>query len=563
MRLGLVAAVALAAGCAPERPAHYRGASAPSTRAAAPETERRLLVALAEGQTPGDLERVASATFATGARVEPLFPTARSGDDPQGLATIHVVHLDGPVPGNAWDEAHALRDAGGFRRVEPDLHDTLEAPTRRAAGACLGDDGVPAPAESGWSLREMNAPAAWALEPGAEGARFGEGVRVCHVDTGWTEHVDIDTDRIDRDRQLDLVDGDTDARDPLDYRGNPGHGMATGSVLFSAGGVDAAGRATPPGYVTGVAPRATIVPIRAIRSVVQFFDSNVAAAVRYATDVGCDVVSMSLGGRAFFGLEKAIEDAVARDVIVVAAAGNCVGVVVAPALYDHALAIAATNAEHRPWRGSSRGSKVAVAAPGEDVYVARCDRPCGSATSTAEPGDGTSFATAEVAGAAALWIAFHGRGALTAAQQGATRQALFAAVLRAASDPPEEWPPSYGAGIVKLDVLLRQPLDRARRTAEARSGARDTAPLDVLSTTTGIPPGELAGLLQRSFAEDDVDVILERWGGELQYLAASRPETAGPALRGMASGGSVREREASESLTTHASSAMARAMERE
>jgi serine protease len=49
----------------------------------------------------------------------------------------------------------------------------------------------------------------------------------------------------------------------------------------------------------GVAPRADLVPIRAVESVVQFFDSDVARAVEHARLVNCHVVSMSLGGTGF------------------------------------------------------------------------------------------------------------------------------------------------------------------------------------------------------------------------------------------------------------------------
>ena len=50
-------------------------------------------------------------------------------------------------------------------------------------------------------------------------------------------------------------------------------------------------------------------------------NANVARAVQHATRAQCDVISMSLGGRAFFGLERAINDAVRRDIIVLCHGG--------------------------------------------------------------------------------------------------------------------------------------------------------------------------------------------------------------------------------------------------
>ena len=66
------------------------------------------------------------------------------------------------------------------------------------------------------------------------------------------------------------------------------------------------------------------MPIRATESVVQLFDSDVAKAVAHARKVGCHVVSMSLGGKGFFGLKDEIQRAVDRGMIVMAAAGNYV-----------------------------------------------------------------------------------------------------------------------------------------------------------------------------------------------------------------------------------------------
>ena len=80
---------------------------------------------------------------------------------------------------------------------------------------------------------------------------------------------------------------------------------------------------------------------------------------------------MSLGGRAFFGLNAAIRRAVRNQLIVTAAAGNCVGFVVAPAAYDETIAVGGTNINDSPWKGTSRGQAVDVSAPAEQVWVAR------------------------------------------------------------------------------------------------------------------------------------------------------------------------------------------------
>ncbi|MGH8626854.1 MAG: S8 family serine peptidase [Gammaproteobacteria bacterium] len=57
--------------------------------------------------------------------------------------------------------------------------------------------------------------------------------------------------------------------------------------------------------------------------------------LEWAARVDCDVISISLGGPGFFGLKAAIDNAVRQGAIVVAAAGNCVRLVVAGALRQH------------------------------------------------------------------------------------------------------------------------------------------------------------------------------------------------------------------------------------
>ena len=180
-----------------------------------------------------------------------------------------------------------------------------------------------------------------------------------------------------------MIDDDANARDPLRRAffavlDSPGHGTSTGSVI--------AGRER--GEISGVAPGATLVPFRAIKSVVQVLDGDVARAVNLARERGCDIISMSLGGRGFIGLQEAIRAAVADGLIVMAAAGNKVSFVVAPASYPECLAVAATNCDSEPWPDSSRGAAVDISAPGESVWAARVE------LDTTPPGFVVSAATA-------------------------------------------------------------------------------------------------------------------------------------------------------------------------
>ena len=507
-------------------------APAPNVPAPAkqPAYTQGYIVELAPGQTQAELRAAAESVFGNVVSIEPLFPDVAVADDPEGLSLIHRVRVADPREGKAWDTAYALRERGEFVQVEPDSEDTLvEAQKRAAVAACFGDEGVPAPSDPAWSLdaKHMAVIAARKLVPPPGGKALGEGVRICHPDSGWTDHVDLDSGRIDRAASLNLMEPGSDAHDPLGYNGNPGHGTKTGSVLISDGGFGANGGTTAPGKVTGLAPKATLVPIRTFNSVVRVLDSNTARAVRHATKAQCDVISMSLGGRAFFGLERAINDAVRHDIIVVNAAGNCIGMVVAPASYDNAIAVGATNVDNKPWKGSSKGRAVDISAPGEDVYVA--DAVAGAMGTQSSPGNGTSFATAAVAGAAADWIAFHGRDRIKAAQGSLTRRDLFVQAMQASARVPPGWDSSrYGAGILNLDRLLRQPLGSPR--TQLRAPPKDDT-VSVLSRTLDRDPGELrAGLSRLLHQPADLDAELDRFGAELLDLAMRDPDAFQRAL---------------------------------
>ncbi len=501
------------------------------TPPAQPVFAQGYVIELGPAQTQAELRAVVDEMFDDVVSIEPLFPDVAAADDPEGLSRIHRVRIGDAPQGNAWDTAYALRERGDFVQVEPDSEDTLvEAQKRSAVTACMGDHGVPAPADPAWSLdaNHMAVIAARRLVPPPGGKALGEGVRICHPDSGWTDHVDLDSARIDRTATLNLMEPGPDARDPLGYKGNPGHGTKTGSVIVSDGGFGASSGTTAPGTVVGLAPKATLVPIRTFNSVIRVLDSNTARAVRHATKAQCDVISMSLGGRAFFGLERAINDAVRRDIIVVNAAGNCIGMVVAPASYDNAIAVGATNADNKPWKGSSKGRAVDISAPGEDVYVA--DAVAGRTGVEASPGNGTSFATAAVAGAAADWIAFHGRARIKAAQGSLTRRDLFVQALQASATVPPGWEANrYGAGILNLEKLLRRPLGSAR--TQLRAPPQDDT-VHLLARTLDREPAEVRAGLQRMLgAAVDFDADLDRYGPELIDLAMRDPEAFERALQ--------------------------------
>ncbi|WP_147436252.1 S8 family peptidase [Mycetocola manganoxydans] len=423
--------------------------------------------------------------------------------------------------------AQDLIDSGQVEHAEADVpsivsSSTVENPEQVSLGL---SDHPPGSEHARWARDAIRCDAAWAISP----AR-GAGIRIAHPDTGYTLHPNLGADALDLTIDRDFLDGNDDALDPLLDPGSlplpssfPGHGTSTASVMV--------GRGNERDGIVGVAPGATVVPLRAVESVVQFFDSDVARAVEHARISGCHVASISVGGLGFFGLRAAIDRAVAAGMIVVAAAGNNVRVVVAPASYANCLAAAATGPEDLTWPLSSRGRTVDVSAPGWGVHVADFTWEDDIPTPRVARSSGSSYAATHLAGVAALWLAHHGADALRE-RYGARVQEVFLFLLRAAgSRVPEGWDAdAYGAGIVDAGALLAAPLPA--ETELDGNTQRGVSPVTRLSAMVDADPSELArGLTRRlTIPEAEVDTVVGRFERELAFHLADSPAFTGELL---------------------------------
>ena len=447
------------------------------------------------------------------------------------LLTIHDCIYEA-VEKQVFDLAYYLREMLSLRSAEPDIpFKRYYSSQLSLASSCKEPDGGE-PKDYAWSLRNMEIPAAWALAPNNNGRAKGAGIRIGHPDTGYSKHDDLDLIRLDVASGYDFVSRKQDPKDPLDYKGkhlNPGHGTATGSVMISVGGVTTAptgtnfGGTNGKGKVTGVAPEATLIPYRAIKSVIRILSSNIARSVHMATQNNCHVISMSLGGFASRSLHSAIEGAVNRNIIVLAAAGNCVRIVVWPAKYKNCIALAATNINDRPWKGSCRGSEVCVSAPGEYVWCAKRESHTDSSHNEVEGGQGTSFATANAAGVAALWLAFHNLNILSSycISTSSKMQEVFRELLKKTARVPSVWNgKKFGSGIINAyDLLL----------------ARISPPQVITNADDYLYIGHIANLLETSdtqelnklfnklfpsiFTAKEVQLhLFELWGHELLII---------------------------------------------
>lgn len=515
-----------------------------STHPAIVADEIRIIVDGAQGVTEQDLSEAIIGQAAVIAdldwRVERLFPD--SGDNALLLRGT-IGHALSPIE----TEATALR----LRRELSAREDVNQAAVDLPVDAYLPPDTIgafglddlpPETEDPAWTHKLLHVPQAWALSDDAGRPSRGAGIVVAHPDTGYTLHPRLGPNRLARHVDRDFIDNDDDAEDPLDagVLRNPGHGTATGSVVV--------GPAVGATHGIGVAPQARLLPLRAIRGVALIFDSDVARAVDWARSRNAHVISMSLGGKGFFGLQRAIQRAVDAGIIVCAAAGNYVGFVTAPASYTNTIAVAGTDFADRPWEGSSRGNRVDVSAPAEAVHVAAFDfDAAGDDRFVVRRSYGTSFAVTHVAGLAALWLAHHGRAALIQRYGASQLVAAFRTLLAGAAvrRPPNWDDGNYGSGVIDAQALLEaelpaadeliaagalaEPDDAAHRIAAVLGDVDATTVVGQIAATSGFTPQATRAWLARN--EDEIVYLLMTEPGlrdvftpQAGAFSAERPE---------------------------------------
>ncbi|MFJ1709904.1 S8 family serine peptidase [Kitasatospora sp. NPDC088346] len=199
----------------------------------------------------------------------------------------------------------------------------------------------------------------------------------------------------------------------------------------------------------GLAPQATILPLKSVTPGPRANAQSDADAIRYAADHGAKVLNLSFGLPASLDpWEEAVRYAVSKDVVVVAAAGNS-GSYQAPlsypAAYPGVLAVSATGSDGRLSPLSTWGPGLGISAPGAQMPL--YSRGCAKSTTSFAvcTGDGgTSAATAYTSAAAALLRSAHPD---WDAQRVITH-------LRNTSRPPHDDTEKYGAGALAPDLAL-------------------------------------------------------------------------------------------------------------
>ncbi len=221
----------------------------------------------------------------------------------------------------------------------------------------------------------------------AEAHRYsqGEGVTVAVIDSG------VDATHPDLVGSV-LAGTETFAGGTGDgHTDTVGHGTGTAGLI--------AGHGHGPGNtagVLGIAPKAKILPIRTT-SQSESDHAAIAHGIDYAVAKGATVVCIALAGSKSDDEERAVQAAVAAGVVVVAGVGNKpYSLSVAyPAAYPGVVAAAGVDQDGNHADISVTGPEAVLAAPAVQVVAPIPNGHYGI-------GDGTSNATAIIAGAAAL-----------------------------------------------------------------------------------------------------------------------------------------------------------------
>jgi subtilisin family serine protease len=281
---------------------------------------------------------------------------AQAGEDSVTVVAVddhgRPSNIDVPLD-QAVDVALATAERLDVVGVEaPSYAHALEASATTTTTAPLpGDPDV----DKQWALASFPFSALWACSKGA-------GITIGVVDSGVQgDHPDLAGRVLGgaaiQNAAVTLNGGATDVN---------GHGTHVAGII--AAGENGVG-------IVGVAPEATILPVRVLDSTGSGLNSDIGDGIKWAVDHGANVINISIGSSTnSASVATAVDYAVQRGVTVVAAAGNNHQAATGadapqyPAALDSTVAVAALSQSGAIASYSTNGAYVDVAAPGSNIW---------------------------------------------------------------------------------------------------------------------------------------------------------------------------------------------------
>jgi subtilisin family serine protease len=376
----------------------------------------------------------------------PNVPGARRFDDAEQLSGVaRVLRIEVASDARLGTLLQALQQLPSVERVQPDrlCATPFDGLSPRAAAAFD-------PAAARRPRAQVRLPQALALQRGDPSVVVGladTGVVAAHLELTRRLRRGFDTVDLDAATVGDLtLVGDNTGRDE-EPEDEVGHGSACAGIL----------RANGAGLPPGGAGLCGLTPVRVLGAAMQGGRrvgigalADIDAGMKRLIDLGVRVINMSFGTPQSALLaddplphEEVVRYALARGVLLVAASGNSgLEERYYPAAHEGVIAVGAVEDDGAPASFSTRGTHVALCAPGRDIWT------CGLSGYACV--SGTSFAAPFVSAACALLLAHADARAWPLDAQGAREILVRSARPFPAGDPHA----GCGAGVLDAEAAL-------------------------------------------------------------------------------------------------------------
>ena len=199
----------------------------------------------------------------------------------------------------------------------------------------------------GWEINKFDIPSLWRKTK-------GEGVKVAVIDTGCDlNHHDLKDNMLEGKNFVEI------GQPPMDRNGHGSH--VAGTIAASDNNLG----------MVGVAPKAKIIPIKALGDKGGGSLDDVCKGIDWACRNGADIVTMSLGSPAGHAqLAASLKNAAAKNVLVFCAAGNSGEntPIMYPAKYPESIAIGAIDVNMNRTSFTCAGEELEFLSPGKDIF---------------------------------------------------------------------------------------------------------------------------------------------------------------------------------------------------